>query len=234
MKNFDAIILAGGLGTRLSAVSGDLPKALMPVNGRPFIEILFKLLNKSGCIDTVVIAAGHKGDRIISEYEKNTDYGFKILFSMEEKLLGTGGAIKKNLSLTASDDVLIMNGDSYADIDIRDFYNDHKKQNALITIALAKVENANRYGKINISNDRKILSFEEKVTIPSGGYINAGMYLFDRKLFDHVPNGTVVSLERDLLPDMIKSQAYGYLCRGKFIDIGTPETAGLASEYLKE
>ncbi|MBL7996808.1 nucleotidyltransferase family protein [bacterium] len=234
MKNTDAVILAGGLGTRLGDSAGDLPKVLVPVNGKPFLEFVFKLISRSKFVTRVVLAVGHKADKIISKYQDNSDYGFEILFSLEKDLLGTGGAIKKALQYTKSDDILVLNGDSYVDIDIQSFISAHESKGASISIALTYVENANRYGKVNMSTNNKIVSFEEKAPSSSGGYINCGVYLLKKSVFDRVPENTALSLEKDLLPDMIKSDAYGFICNGKFIDIGVPEAYGLASEYLKE
>ncbi|MBL7960068.1 nucleotidyltransferase family protein [bacterium] len=234
MKKNDAVILAGGLGTRLGESAGDYPKVLVPVNGKPFLEFVFKLISRSKSITRVVIAAGYKADQIISKYQNNSDYGFEILFSVEKDLLGTGGAIKKALQYIHSDDVLVLNGDSYVDLDIQSFISAHETKDASISVALTYIENANRYGKVNISNNSKIVSFEEKAPTSSGGYINCGVYLFKKSVFDRIPENTKLSLEKDLLPDMIKSNAYGFICEGKFIDIGIPETYRLASEYLKE
>ncbi|KAB2880973.1 NTP transferase domain-containing protein [bacterium] len=234
MKNIDAVILAGGLGTRLNDSAGDLPKALVPVNGKPFLEYVFKLLCRTKFITRVVIAVGYKADKIISKYQNNSDYGFEILFSVEKDLLGTGGAIKKALQYTNSDNVLVLNGDSYVDIDIQSFISAHDTKDASISVALTHVENANRFGKVNILTNNKIVSFEEKAPNSSGGYINCGVYLFRKTVFDHIPENTVLSLEKDLLPNMTKFNAFGFICTGKFIDIGIPETYNIASDYLKE
>lgn len=234
MENIDAIILAGGLGTRLRSSVSDLPKALAPVNGKPFLDIVLNLLDKSDCVGNVVIAVGYMADKIVSRYKNSKDYQFAINYSVEKELLGTGGAIRKAISFTGTNNVLVLNGDSYVDIDVLSFCTTHKNSNANITIALKEVENANRYGKVNILNDGMITSFEEKVLNQSKGYINAGMYIFKRELFDLVEKNKVLSLEKDLLPTMIKSKAYGFICKGKFIDIGIPETFEIATTYLKD
>lgn len=234
MDNIDTIILAGGLGTRLRTSVSDLPKVLAPVNGKPFLDIVLHSLDQSGCVGNIVIAVGYMADKIIEKYKNSYDYSFAINFSIEKELLGTGGAIKKAMANTNSNDILVLNGDSYVDIDLRNFYTMHKKCKAQITIALKEVENANRYGKVNILNDGMITSFEEKVLNQSSGYINAGMYIFKRELFDSIEENKVLSLEKDLLPTLIKSKAYGFICDGKFIDIGLPETFNIASSYLKD
>ena len=233
MEKIDAIILAGGLGTRLQTTVPDLPKALAPVNGRPFLDLVLEMLQLSGSIQKVVIAVGHMHEKIINRYTNNKEIEIPIEYSIEEQLLGTGGGIKKAVSFCDSTDVLVLNGDSFVDISIPDFLAFHLKNHALISMALKEVENANRYGKVNISNGNMILSFEEKITRQESGFINAGMYLFNKSMFNEIEENRVLSLERDLLPTMIKNRSYGYICRGRFIDIGTAESFGVASDYLK-
>ena len=234
MKTLDSIILAGGLGTRLREVVPELPKALAPVNNKPFLDIILSALSKWECIEKVVIAVGYMADKIIERYKDTSRYNFKILFSVEEELLGTGGAIKKVLPQTETDNVLVLNGDSYVETDLYDLVKKHMEMNASMTIVLREVENASRYGRVKLNSDNRIACFEEKTPEPSKGYINAGMYLIKRKLFDEVKDNIVISLEKELLPIFIKKGVYGYISCGKFIDIGIPETYKIADKYLKE
>jgi D-glycero-alpha-D-manno-heptose 1-phosphate guanylyltransferase len=234
LDTIDAIILAGGLGTRLRETVRDVPKSLAPVDGKPFLDIILKTLRSSGNIKKVVIAVGYMAEKIIKRYHKGENFGLEIEFSIEKELLGTGGGVKKALAYCDSTDVLVLNGDSYVDISIPDFLTFHKQHNSLLSMALKEVENANRYGRVNISKDSSILSFEEKLPRQESGFINAGMYLFNKELFNDVEEKKVLSLERDLLPNMIKKRSFGFVCHGKFIDIGTTESFGIASEYLKK
>ncbi len=234
MEKLDSIILAGGLGTRLRGVVPELPKALAPVNNKPFLDIILSALSKWECIEKVVIAVGYMADKIIERYKDTSKYGFKILFSVEEELLGTGGAIKKVIPQTETDNILVLNGDSYAETDLCDLLDKHVETSASMSIVLREVENASRYGRVKLISDNRIVCFEEKTPGPAKGYINAGMYLIKRKLFDDVKNNVVISLEKELLPVFIKEGVFGYISSGKFIDIGIPETYKIADEYLKE
>lgn len=234
MEKIDAIILAGGLGTRLRGVLNDLPKVLAPVNDRPFLDILLSFLNTRGSIKKVIIAVGYMGDKVDKEYSNQQGYNFEILFSKEKELLGTGGAIKKAMKYVETDDLLVINGDSYIDVDLEDLFKTHKEKNAIMTIVLKEVENVNRYGSVNLDSQNRILSFEEKRHGQTGGYINAGMYIFKKGLFDDVEENMVISLEKELLPIFMKKGVYGYISHGKFIDIGVPETYQIADNYLKE
>jgi len=227
----DAIILAGGLGTRLRSVVSDVPKALAPVNGKPFLDLILGAMSRHAFIGRVVIAAGYMAEKIHSQYE-NHSYSFDIAFSEEKELLGTGGAIKKALKHTATDPVLALNGDSYVDVNLIDLYASHKARRAAMTMVLKAVEHAGRFGTVKVDTSMRITEFEEKKGTAAGAIINAGVYVFRRDLFDGVPDGVPLSLERDLLPGFLRGGVYGYVSSGKFIDIGTPKSYHMADTYL--
>jgi len=229
----DAIILAGGKGTRLSDVVNNVPKPVAPVNGRPFLDILLSQLNSFSFIKNVVLAIGYKSEVIIDRYKNCQNYNFKIIFSIEDKLLGTGGAIKKALVLTNTEDALILNGDSYVEVDIEDLLKFHKNNNSLLTIVLKEVDNADRYGSIEIDDKNRIIAFKEKYTKKSA-LINAGMYILKRTLLNSVEDVREISFEKEILPELIRNNVYGYIVKGKFIDIGVPESYRIAGEYLEE
>lgn len=233
MEKIDAIILAGGLGTRLRSVVSDVPKVLAPVNGKPFLDIVLGALVKSGIVGRVVIAAGYMSEKIIELYQNCSRFGIEITVSIEKQLLGTGGAIRLALDSTNTQDVLVLNGDSFIDIDFVALYKAHKQSNAQLTMVLKHVENSNRYGSVTLDGDR-IASFQEKGEQTTAGLINAGIYLLNRKLFDQVEQYKVISMEKDLLPEMIRHDAYGFISEGRFIDIGLPETYEIVHDYLKE
>ena len=234
MKKIDSIILAGGLGTRLRKIAPSLPKPMVLINGKPFLDLILSLLNKCGSIERVVLAVGYMADKFIQRYEKSSEYNFEILFSVEETLLGTGGAIKNALKHTETDNVLVLNGDSYVDIDFRDLSRKHLQTNADMTIVLKELEDSNRYGSVKIDENNRITCFEEKKAGCSKGLINAGVYMIKKTLFDSVKEQTVISLEKELLPVFIKNNVFSYIGEGKFIDIGIPETYKIADEYLHE
>lgn len=234
MGTLDAIILAGGLGTRLRGVINDLPKVLVPIGRKPFLDILLSFLSKNNDISKVVLAIGYLSNKIIDRYENCGAYGFEILFSVEKELLGTGGAIKKALKYTETENVLVLNGDSYIEVNIEDLFAAHKKNSASMTIVLKEMENAARYGSVVLAGNNRVVSFEEKNPGIQRGYVNAGIYLLKKELFDNIEENKVLSLERDLLPDFIKKPLYGYVSHGKFIDIGIPEAYETSHDYLKE
>lgn len=236
MKKIDAIILTGGEGKRLRSIVNEIPKPLAVVGGKPFLDILLEQLNEFSCINSVVLAVGYKAEKIIEKHKDCSKYNFNIVFSVEEKLLGTGGAIKKAIKYTKTKDILVLNGDSYTEFNIEDLIVTHRGNKAKITIVLFNVEDVSRYGSVRVNGENRILSFEEKKGNIGHGLINTGIYLMQKDIFSDIEEDNVVSLEKELLPIFIRNlegNIYGYIVKGKFIDIGIPETYKIASEYLK-
>lgn len=232
----DIIVLAGGLGTRLGDVAGKVPKALAAVNGTPFLDLTLARLDDWERTGKVVIATGYRGDQIRDRYE-SARFRFEIGFSWERELLGTGGAIKKALKYTATDRVLTLNGDSYVDIDLEDLWRQHAAGQADMTMVLTQVEDSSRFGSVVLGEETRIIRFEEKrgsnADQGTVGLVNAGVYLFERHIFDRVDDGTKVSLETELLPAFLCNRVCGYTSSGRFIDIGTPEAYRTAGTYLE-
>lgn len=234
MIKSDVIIIAGGLGKRLREVVTDVPKPLAPVGGAPFLDILLRQLDRSGCINRAVLAIGYLGEQIVSTYQNRKDFGFGIEFSMEESPLGTGGAIIKALSHTDGTFILAMNGDSFVDIDYSRLLAFHNEHDGKMTMVLRNVSDANRYGLVELNDSHRIKGFSEKKSVTCGGLINAGVYVFDRDLFKESSENIRVSLEEDLIPKFLPYGVYGLISVGKFIDIGVPGTYQIAHSYLKE
>ncbi|KWT85893.1 nucleotidyltransferase family protein [Candidatus Magnetominusculus xianensis] len=235
MQLTDAIILAGGLGTRLRPVVDALPKVMAPVNGRPFLDILLGHLSRYDFIKRVVIAVGFMADKIIGHYRGTDRYSFEILFSVEEQLLGTGGALKQAVQYTKTPEVIALNGDTFAGVDIKDLVSAHLQRSASLTIALKEMKDCSRYGTVALDAVGRVVSFHEKTSVD--GLINAGIYVFNRALFNNRPEGVVMSLEREFLPSLLPSDTsdsniFGYRFNGRFIDIGVPETYNIAGDYL--
>jgi D-glycero-alpha-D-manno-heptose 1-phosphate guanylyltransferase len=231
---FDVIILAGGAGTRLRGILPDIPKPLAPIDGKPFLDLLLARLNKNASVKNVILAVGYKSEMIINRYEGcQKKYDFNILFSQEQQLLGTGGAIKKAFSLSDTECVLVMNGDTFVEIDIDNVLEFHKKNNAIITIVLKETDDTTRYGTVRIGNDSSIIFFGEKQVDNSQGLINTGVYVVNKNLFDKIEENKVLSFEKEILPGLVGRNALGYITYGKFIDIGIPETYNMAQKYLK-
>lgn len=226
----EAIILAGGFGTRLREMVPDLPKPMAPINGKPFLEILLNALNNNG-FSRVVISTGYKADRIVS-YFGNQFKGIGLEYTKEEFPLGTGGGIRLALEKCFEDHVYIFNGDTFLDIKIDEIEALWNETKTSIIIG-AVVDDASRYGSLIIENNR-VTGFSEK-GVGGKGVINAGCYVFDPKLILSHKINTKFSLEEDLLKPLINEYGMNVcISNGKFIDIGVPEDFIRADQFLLE
>ena len=213
----EAIILAGGFGTRLKYVVSDVPKPMAPINDKPFLEYIFEDLNKKG-VTHVVLAVGYMKEKI-EEYFKNQYKNIEISYSEENFPLGTGGAIKKAVSQCREEDIFIINGDTFYDVDLEKMRKFHIENKSSLTIAVKEMENFDRYGSLVIENN-KIIKFEEKKPM-SKGKINGGVYLIKKNIFQGVEEESF-SFEKEILENE-KTEKYAYGSNGYFIDIGIPE-----------
>jgi len=219
-----ALILAGGLGTRLRELSGDLPKPMISVAGKPFIEYIILNLRDQG-IKEVVIAVHHMADKIKSYFGSGNRWEVDITYSEEEEPLGTGGAIKK-AEKYLDDTFLVLNGDSYCNFNLKDFVEFHNSKRSKATLLLTKVssEEAKNFGSV-ILNENKIVDFSEKSSHNDEVLVNCGVYLFEPTILDYIPSNKKVSIEDDIFPVLANSGLLcGYRNEGYFSDIGRPET----------
>jgi len=221
MESLKAVILAGGFGKRLRPLSYLCPKPMVPIKGKPFLQYLLSFLTSQG-ISEFILCLHYLAERVITYFGDGSKFGVKIRYSVEKEPHGTAGAIKNAENYLGSKFV-VLNGDTFLDVDIKKMLKFHENNKNLGTLALVKMRNAHRYGVIKISNDNRIIGFSEKVHV-SEGYINAGVYIFERRILRYIPANKKVSLERDVLPIILsKEKIYGFPVDGYFIDIGVPE-----------
>lgn len=223
----DVVILCGGQGTRLRSVVSDRPKSIASVGSKPFLDIVLEKIFDQG-FRRVILAVGYMKEQIIQTYAHDP----RIVFSLEETPLGTGGAAIKALRLAKSGHAIVMNGDSHCDFDLRKLYNEHVAQKSLVSMTLVKTDDISDFGSVRVDGSNRILAFEEKVPERRPGLINAGIYVFDKKIMGHVPQQESFSLERDLFPKIIGQFCYGHIISGGFLDIGTPERYQQAQEQF--
>ena len=223
MNKIDVIILAGGLGTRLRSVVSELPKCMAPVCGKPFLSYILDYLEKFN-IAKVILSVGYLRDSIIQFIDNQKDnYNFDFDFAMEEKPLGTGGGIKLALSKTTSHNVLVLNGDTFFDVDVNALIINHLESEKDITIALKPMENFERYGNVILDKNGNVVEFQEK-KFCTKGQINGGVYVMKRK--NDMMNGLPekFSFETEVLQKQAKMlNVNGYISDTYFIDIGIPE-----------
>lgn len=229
----EAIILAGGFGTRLQSVVNDVPKPMAPINNEPFLKYVFDYL-KYYNIQHVVLSTGYLAEKI-SEYYQEEYQGIKISYTKEETPLGTGGGIRLAMTKCTTSDVLVLNGDSFFDVDIHSHYKNHIINKADCTLALRKVDNAARYGTIALGNSNKIDAFKEKDNLEQAGLINGGVYIISSKLYlNKTEANTAFSIEKDFYEKRMKElQIFGFEYEGYFIDIGIPEDYKKAQDDFK-
>jgi len=217
----EAIILAGGLGTRLRSVVSDVPKCMAPVNDIPFIHFIISYLKNEG-IQRFILSLGYKSDMVI-EYVNKTFPSLEMEFVIEEKPLGTGGAIQLACRRVIGKDVLIVNGDTLFNINLTNFAAFHKKKGADFTVALKEMKQFSRYGAVETDSNMAIIAFHEKKHSDSG-LINGGIYALNVESFMQEDLPEVFSFEKDFLERYIgKKRFFGMPCNFYFIDIGIPE-----------
>ncbi|MBX6378082.1 MAG: NDP-sugar synthase, partial [Clostridia bacterium] len=220
-----AYILAGGLGTRLYPLTQDLPKPLVPVANRPWLDTLLRRLATAGVRD-VVIGLHHRREVFPAIIGDGARYGLRLQYVVEERPLGTGGAIRLAASYLQTTFV-VFNADVVVDFSLETLLRHHRERGALASIALAEVEDTSAYGVVVTGSDGRIRRFVEK---PRPGQvasrlINAGVYVFEPEVLSRIPAGRPVSLEREVFPELVESGAslYGFPFIGYWLDMGTPE-----------
>ncbi len=229
----EAIIIAGGKGTRLKSVLDDRPKPMAIIGGKPFIEWILLMLRRQG-VRRVVICTGHLSEIVETYFSDGSGIGMEVAFARDPFPLGTGGAVRNALNKTSTKNILVLNGDSYLSINISSFLKTHLARNARASISLVHVEDVSRYGSVRVDKDGKIEAFLEKSQQRQPGLINAGIYLLERNGVKEIPEGKMISLEKEVFPNLIGKGLYGVLCEGPFIDIGTPESFHAAENVLKD
>lgn len=221
-----AVLLVGGLGTRLRAAVPSLPKALALVGGRPFLELLVRQLANQG-IQQLVMCTGYLAEQIENTFGRGADFGVGIEYSRETVPLGTAGALKLAERFLAHDpDFLVLNGDSFLDVNFQNLIRFHRTHDSVATLAVTTVSNASRYGTVQLLEDGRVSAFTEKYGLDVAGTINAGIYVLSQEVLNLIPDGPS-SLERDIFPLLLGKGIYGFNGGGTFIDIGTPD------DYLK-
>ncbi len=225
-----AIILAGGLGTRLRSVVNDLPKCMAPVNNRPFISYVINELSNQG-ITHFIFALGYKSEYLISYI--NAHYAhLNISYSIEDDPLGTGGAIKLALDNTDEENILITNGDTLYKADVAKLSENHITNKSHCSLALKPMQNFDRYGVVETDETSRIISFKEKNAYETGT-INGGLYLLNKTSFNNINFPLKFSFERDYLETYFSAQTmFGFIDDAYFIDIGIPEDFEKAQSEL--
>lgn len=236
IDNIPAIILAGGLGTRLRSVITDMPKPMAPVCGKPFLHYIFLYLKKHG-VKLAVLSVGYKWETI-RDFFGNNYQGINIRYMVEEEPLGTGGGIAQAMAMVNSD-AFVLNGDTFFDVDLADLYGFYMAWNADIALSLKRMYHFDRYGTVQAGNQNRVLQFYEK-QFRQEGLINGGVYMLNKNIFNNVAQlqetelPKKFSFEKDILEKHLVALHFcGKEFNGYFIDIGIPEDYKKAQEDFK-
>jgi len=228
-----AIILAGGLGTRLRSVISEQPKALAPVAGKPFLHWLIVFLQKNG-VTNFIFSLGYLHEQV-EQFLENQFSTLKYKTVVENEPLGTGGGIKLCLNFCTEENILLVNGDTFFELDIQAFYTSFLQTSSHCSIALTSMEHFDRYGSVSITSDNIITEFNEKKYCEKG-LISTGLVLFKKSIFELKTNslGENFSFEKDFIePNISNLKVTGYIADGYFIDIGIPEDYTKAQKEIQ-
>lgn len=229
-----AVILVGGLGTRLRPITYDIPKALVPIRNKPFMGYTLDFLREAG-IEGAVLSLGYLPDPIQEYIGQRSDLdGFTVDYAVEDEPLGTAGGIK-NAEKYLRDDgpVVVLNGDVLTGMNLRSAIERHEASDALATISLTSVEDPTSYGLVEVEHDMMVRRFIEKPSLDevTTNLINAGVYVLDREVLDMIPAGREVSIEREVFPRLqSRNRLYAHVSSSYWRDIGTPRSYLAASQ----
>ncbi len=231
-EKLTAIVLAGGMGTRLATRVPDRPKVLAEVNGEPFIVKLLRQLVLAK-IKQVVVCTGHRANEVeaaISDHFGNNN----ICFSREALPMGTGGALALAGEYVLGQYALVLNGDSFIQVDYQDLLMWHCAHGARVSLVVTSVENSGRFGNVTLGKTGRICEFSEKVeqSDNGGNLINAGVYLINKSILQTLSRTPNSSFEQEVLPKLIPDRVYGYISDRPFIDIGTPDSFDQADSFF--
>jgi D-glycero-alpha-D-manno-heptose 1-phosphate guanylyltransferase len=217
------ILLCGGLGTRLRNVVSDVPKVMAPINGKPFLEYLINYIRKFN-VGEIILSVGYKAN-IIKDY-----FGSSVLYAEESTPLGTAGAVSlcKNFLKAESSEFLLINGDTFFAIDIDELFRKHRETNANISLALARVKDTQRYARVLIDKNNKVIRIEKGLEGP--GLITGGIFVFKKEMLEYFPEKG--SLEEDVIAKFIDGTTYGFPFNDYFVDIGIEKDYKSCMTYL--
>ena len=217
-----AVLLAGGLGTRLKSVVNDRPKPMALIEGKPFMEYVVHELSRHG-ITEIIFAVGYKGSMVEEYFQDGKKFGVTVFYAYEEELLGTAGAIKNAGRFITEDFFYVLNADTFYQIDYSRLLTIRQEKDLEMALVLRQVPDVSRYGRA-VLTDGMLTAFNEKTKEAVSGTINGGIYLMNRNLLEEIPEGKV-SLENEMIPRWLSEgrRLGGFVNDGYFIDIGIPE-----------
>ena len=237
MNHEDVIcaILAGGEGKRLRPILKDkLPKCLAPIVGKPFLQYQIEHLRRKG-FKKFLLCVGKMASKIEKVMGDGRRLGVEIIYSRESKPLGTAGAIK-NAAPYLKKVFLVVNGDTYLNIDYKLFLKYHLKKRSKLSVAVTRRSESESYGVVSLDSKNRIMAFSGDGATIEGGYVSGGAYIVDPLTLNFIPKHSFISLEQEVIPEFINSGigCYGYIFKGRFYDIGTPDRYAIFKKFLRK
>lgn len=221
LQEIDVVILCGGIGSRLAKIVNDRPKPMAKINQQPFLDILIDYFAKFG-LRRFVLCTGYMSE-VIKEYYSQKSSPLEFVISEEQIPLGTAGCIKNAQKFIKSEPFFVANGDSFCSVNLFEFYNFHLLKQSIMTMAVTESEETKNGGLVRFDKSQRITGFEEKKIKSQNGYINTGIYLFQKNILSLIPEHTKYSLEYNLFPGLTNQNSFAFVSHQKLIDIGTPE-----------
>ncbi|ORA67983.1 GDP-mannose pyrophosphorylase [Mycolicibacterium elephantis] len=220
----DAVVLVGGLGTRLRPLTLSAPKPMLPTAGLPFLTHLLSRIAQAG-IEHVVLGTSYKAAVFESEFGDGSKLGLQIEYVVEDQPMGTGGGIANVAPRLRHDTALVFNGDVLSGADLGALLNSHEENNADVTLHLVRVGDPRAFGCVPTDSDGRVTAFLEKTQDPPTDQINAGCYVFNREVIERIPKGRALSVEREVFPGLLADglRICGYVDSSYWRDMGTPE-----------
>ncbi|MGN0094622.1 MAG: sugar phosphate nucleotidyltransferase [Corynebacterium sp.] len=220
----DAVILVGGKGTRLRPLTNSIPKPMLPVAGYPFLQHLLARIREAG-MTHVVLGTSFKAEVFEEHFGDGSELGLEIEYVVEDSPLGTGGGIRNVLSHLRHDRAMIFNGDILGGTDLNAVLRTHVDNAADVSLHLLRVADPRAFGCVPTAGDGRVEAFLEKAEDPPTDQINAGCYVFQREIIESIPENRVVSVERDVFPDLLVKghRLYGHVDQAYWRDLGTPD-----------
>jgi D-glycero-alpha-D-manno-heptose 1-phosphate guanylyltransferase len=219
-RDMPCLVLVGGLGTRMRRLLNNLPKPMAAIAGKPFLEYLVRWLCRSG-IKRVILCTGYRSERIQQYFQGGDAFGLQITYSWEREPQGTWGAIRQAGQLVTERDFLVLNGDSWLQVDLGQLLDFHVRSGGRATIAAVEVVDSSRFGSLDVDASGRIVAFREK-SRSGKALVNGGVYVFSREVLEITP-AAAFSLEKEVFPMLLPHGVYAMPVRGYFVDIGLPE-----------
>jgi len=225
-----AVIMAGGFGTRLKPLTNELPKPMVLMINKPLLEYIVLQLKNNGFTD-IAMTLGYKPEVIMDYFGNGKKFGVKIKYYIEETPLGTAGGIKA-VSDFIDDDFLVISGDAFSDVDLKDFMERHKNNDAIGSLVLREMDDVTGFGVVKADAKGKIIEFLEKPEKPVEKLVNTGIYAFKKEVLDIIPDG-FYDFGRQLFPRLV-GQIYGYTTKSYWNDVGTLKAYYTTNLYIVE